>query len=130
MAMSLSVVFGLIVTAIMNLYPHEIIAIFNRDNPELSDFATTGIRLHFIALCLDGFIVVASSFYQSIHRGKKAVSISLGNILIQPPFLLLLPLGWGLTGVWLAFPISNIVLSLVVSVILYKDIRRLFHSAA
>ncbi|KUJ00409.1 MATE family efflux transporter [Vibrio sp. MEBiC08052] len=130
LAMGLSVVFGLIVTTVMNLYPHDIVAIFNRDNSELSDFATTGIRLHLIALCLDGFIVVASSFYQSIHRGKTAVSISLGNILIQPPFLFLLPLGWGLTGVWLAFPISNIVLSCVVSVILYRDIRRLFHSAA
>ncbi|MDW6091947.1 MATE family efflux transporter [Vibrio rhizosphaerae] len=130
LAMGLSVSFGVIVTLVMNLYPHDIIAIFNRDNAELSDYATYGIRLHFIALFLDGFIVVASAFYQSINRGKKAIGIALGNILIQPPFLFLLPLSWGLTGVWLAFPISNIVLSSVVLVILYKDIRRLFYSAA
>ncbi|MDW6003076.1 MATE family efflux transporter [Vibrio mangrovi] len=129
LAMGLAVSLGVFVTLILNMYPREIIAVFNRDNPELIDFATTGIRLHLFALCLDGFLVVVAAFYQSINRGKKAMLISIGNILVQPPFLFLLPLGWGLTGVWLAFPISNLVLSSVILFILFKDIRQLFKSA-
>ena len=50
--------------------------------------------------------------------------VNIGNILVQLPFLYLMPKLLGVSGVWIAFPLSNIALSAVVIVILMKDLRR------
>ena len=54
-----------------------------------------------------------------------AMFVMIGNMLIQLPFLYVMPKLFGITGVWIAFPLSNIALSLVVAVMLYKDVRKM-----
>jgi Na+-driven multidrug efflux pump len=123
-AMFLSVILGIIVIALLHLFPGEIVNIFNRDGDQVRGYVLQGISLHLFALFLDGFLVVCAAYYQSINSGKKAMFITLGNIIIQPPFLFLLPKWFGLTGVWLAFPLSNITIALFVGWMLFKDVRR------
>ncbi len=41
------------------------------------------------------------------------------------PFLFILPQFFGLTGVWIALPISNIVLSTVVGIMLWRDVNKM-----
>mgnify|MGYP001165991775 CR=1 FL=1 len=116
---SISIGIGFIVA--MNLYPEHVVGIFNDDNPELMKQAIMGIRLHMFAIFLDGFIVVVAAYYQAIGDSKKAMFTTVGNMLVQLPFLYVLPTLFGLTGVWLAYPISNIVLSVVLVLMLKKN---------
>jgi Na+-driven multidrug efflux pump len=45
-------------------------------------------------------------------------------MLVQLPLLFLLP-GWlGVTGVWIALPISNIFLAAVVVIVLIRDVKK------
>ncbi|USD41654.1 MATE family efflux transporter [Vibrio sp. SCSIO 43135] len=123
-AMSAAVLGGLVFVVILNLFPYQFVSVFNSTDQELIDGAVWGIRLHMFALFLDGFLVVAAAYYQAVNRGSKAMFVTIGNMLVQLPFLFILPKLWGITGVWLAFPLSNIALSLVVLTMLWKDIQR------
>ena len=84
-----------------------------------------GIKLHLFAMYLDGFLVVSAAYYQSTNRGGKAMFITVGNMSIMLPFLFILPQFFGLTGVWIALPISNIVLSTVVGIMLWRDVNKM-----
>ena len=123
-AMWTSVLGGLLFVIVLNLFPHEIISVFNSTDDELVSQAVTGIRLHMFALFLDGFIVVAGAYYQAMGRSSKAMFCTIGNMLVQLPFLFTLPYILGLTGVWLAYPLSNIALGIVLIWMLRKDLAQ------
>lgn len=127
-AMSSSVLVGVAFVVILNLFPYPFVAIFNGEDQALLDGAVMGIRLHMFALFLDGFLVVAGAYYQAINKGSKAMFVTLGNMLIQLPFLYVMPKLWGVTGIWLAFPLSNIALSCLVGWMLWKDVKRTLYS--
>lgn len=123
-AMSTAVLLGLVFVVVLNLYPYQFVSIFNDQDRALIDGAVLGIRLHMFALFLDGFLVVAAAYYQAINKGSRAMFVTVGNMAVQLPFLFILPPLLGVTGIWLAFPISNVALSLVVFLMLYKDVKR------
>ncbi len=81
------------------------------------------------ALFLDGFLVVAAAYYQSVNKGSKAMFVTIGNMVIQLPFLFIMPKLFGVTGIWIAFPLSNIALSLVVMSMLWRDIKKLMNES-
>ncbi|GAL24890.1 MATE family of MDR efflux pumps [Vibrio variabilis] len=124
-AMLSSVVGGAAFIGLLNLFPYQAVSVFNSSEPQLIEHTVTGIRLHLFSMFLDGFLVVAAAYYQAISYSRKALFVTLGNMLIQLPFLYVMPKLWGVTGVWIAYPLSNVALSLVVGVIIWRDIRKL-----
>ncbi|NVD07457.1 MATE family efflux transporter [Vibrio sp. JPW-9-11-11] len=123
-AMMTAIASGLLFVVVLNLLPFQFVAVFNDTDPQLMDNTVMGIRLHLFALCLDGFLVVAAAYYQAINKGSKAMFVTIGNLLIQLPFLYVMPTLFGVAGIWLAYPLSNITLSLLVVWMLAKDVRR------
>ncbi|BCK21800.1 multidrug efflux pump VmrA [Vibrio cholerae] len=125
LAMGIAVLGGMAFVLVLNLFPEQAIAIFNSSDSELIAGAQMGIKLHLFAMYLDGFLVVSAAYYQSTNRGGKAMFITVGNMSIMLPFLFILPQFFGLTGVWIALPISNIVLSTVVGIMLWRDVNKM-----
>lgn len=119
---------GVLFLVLLNLFPYHTVSIFNSTDTSLIDNTVLGIRLHLFALFLDGMIVVIAAYYQAIGYTKKALFVTVGNIAIQLPFLYVLPKLWGVTGVWIAYPISNIVLGVVVAMMIIRDLKRLLPS--
>lgn len=124
-AMLSSVVGGAAFIGLLNLFPYQAVSVFNSSEPQLIEHTVTGIRLHLFSMFLDGFLVVAAAYYQAISYSRKALFVTLGNMLIQLPFLYVMPKLWGVTGVWIAYPLSNVALSVVVGVMIWRDIRML-----
>jgi len=124
-AMSSSVLIGVAFVLLLNVFPREFVSVFNSDEPQLVEYTVLGIRLHMFALALDGFLVVAGAYYQAVNKGSKAMFVTVGNMLIQLPFLYIMPKLYGVPGIWIAYPLSNIALSAVVMVMLYKDVKKL-----
>ncbi|KXF81849.1 MATE family efflux transporter [Enterovibrio coralii] len=116
---------GVAAVVLLNIAPEQIIALFGKGNSELIEVASHGARLHLFAMFLDGLFFAASVFFISIDKGGKALFVSVGNMLVQLPFLYLLPKIWGVDGVWLAMPISNLVLALVVVPMLLSELNKL-----
>lgn len=76
-------------------------------------------------LFLDGLFVTATMFFQAIGEGQKALVISIGNLLLQVPFLFILPKYWGLDGVWLTMPIATVILAIPVAWMFYSRYQRI-----
>ncbi|WP_282176905.1 MATE family efflux transporter [Vibrio nereis] len=123
-AMLSSILLGIGFVVVLNLFPYRFVSVFNSQSSALIDYTVTGIQLHLFALALDGFLVVAAAYYQAINRGSKAMFVTVGNMLVQLPFLYIMPKLYGVTGIWLAYPLSNIALSVVVVIMLLKDVKR------
>ncbi|WP_044363956.1 MATE family efflux transporter [Vibrio fluvialis] len=125
LAMSIAVLGGVVFVLMINLCPEQVIGIFNSNDPRLMEGAVFALKLHMFALFLDGFLVVSAAYYQATNHGGKAMFVTVGNMMVQLPFLYILPKLYGITGVWIAFPLSNIALSCVVGVMLWRDVSRL-----
>ena len=120
-----SVLGGIAFVILLNIFPYEFVSVFNSTDQALIESTVLGIRLHMFALFLDGFLVVAAAYYQSVNKGSKAMFVTIGNMLIQLPFLFIMPKLLGVTGIWIAFPLSNIALTVVVMIMMWRDIRQL-----
>lgn len=98
--------------------------IFNSENSlVLQSIATNGLKLYFIAVIFVGFNIILPMFFSSMEKAFLAQTISLlrGLIVIIPMAFILSELA-GITGVWLAFPITESLVS-ILGVILYLKLR-------
>ncbi len=129
-AMTSSVLGGICFVLLLNLFPYQVVSVFNSSDQALIESTVLGIRLHLFALFLDGFLMVSAAYYQSLNKGSKAMFITVGNMLVQLPFLFILPKIFGVTGIWIAFPLSNIALSLVVMSMLWRDVQKLLNESS
>jgi putative MATE family efflux protein len=129
-AMGTATALGVVFIVGLNLYSTEFVSIFVDNDQTLIDYTVEGIRLHLFALFLDGFLVVVAAFYQAINRGGRAMGVMVGNMLIQLPFLYVLPKHLGVEGIWLAYPLSNIAITVVVIGMLASDIKRFYPKQA
>jgi Na+-driven multidrug efflux pump len=90
---------------------------------ELLDIAAHGLTILGIGLPTVGFQMITTNFFQSLGMVRRSVVLSLSRqILFLLPTLYLLPLWIGAKGIWLSYPVSD-VLSFLLSAIM---LRRLF----
>lgn len=101
----------------------QIIGIFN-DSPELLAIAVPGMRIFMSAFVLIGPAIMFIISFQGLSKGWTAISLSLVRQLgVFLPALLLLPRVLGLTGVWMAMPISDAVGAVVGGFWLYREYK-------
>lgn len=124
LAFSVTVGSGIVFVAMLNVAPDIFINIFTTDNT-LLETSKHAIRLHLFALFLDGFLFMAATYFVAMGKSGQALFVSLGNMLIQFPFLFILPKFLGIDGVWLAVPLSNIAFTLIVLPMLLVNLKGL-----
>lgn len=104
-------------------FPRAFASAFTHDK-NLLDITEYGIRLSIISFPVVGFQIVASSFFQSIGKAKKAIIQSLSRqIIFLVPALLILPELFGLTGVWISMPIADFLSALLSLYLLIGQIK-------
>lgn len=125
LALKVVLYLGIGIVLILNIFPDLFIHLFSSADAELAAETQTGLRLHLFALYLDGFLFIATVYFMSVNQGAKALSISIGNIAVQLPFLYFLPQWLGIDGVWLSLPISNVLLTIIVVPMLWRDMQKM-----
>lgn len=118
--------FGTVVTlicfAVGMFVPRIAAGIFTHDEA-LLDMSAEGLRILTIGFPVVGFQMIGTNFFQSLGMVKKSIILSLSRqILFLLPMLYALPLWYGANGVWMSFPISDILSALLTAIML----RRLF----
>ncbi len=106
-----SISFGIFVV-IMTFTP-QIISIFTNDL-NLIEQTTPALRWVFLATPLLAVNLLGSAYFQAIGRPGPALILSLskqGFLLI--PLVLLLPLLFGIDGIWYSFPIADLGAALI-----------------
>ena len=93
--------------------PYSCARLFTTDGTLIS-MAADGIRINMLLFPLIGFQMVITNFFQCIGKVKISIFLSLSRqLLFLLPMLLILPMIWGLNGVWAALPASDLISALV-----------------
>ena len=91
------------------------------------DLGVTGLRTNFCITPILGFVMLATTFFQSIAKPIPSIVITfLRQILFLIPFICLFPLVWGINGIFMAQPVSD-ALALVLSAFLVWREQRLLY---
>ncbi len=105
--------YGITLTLFLQIFPEFFTTLFTNDQ-ELSKVTIHAINFHLPLLFLEGAFVMVTVFFQAIGEGTKALVISIGNLVIQIPFLFIAPKFYQLDGVWVAMPLSSALLAVPV----------------
>lgn len=101
----------------------QVTAVFNSEKNELlRTIAVSGMKIYFTACLFAGFNIIISVYFTATNRPRPAhiIAVLRGFLLIIPMAFLLSEL-CGMTGVWGAFPATEILTSLV-GLVLYMSV--------
>ena len=120
---------GVLVTTggfiILQLFARPIATIFNASDIALITLTARVIRIFNIFLPIIPLQMMTTSFFQAINQPWKAAFLSLSRqILLVIPLVLILPLFWGLNGVFLAPVLADLISTTLAAILL----SRFFHA--
>lgn len=103
-------VLGFIVS---ELFPEAACRIFTNDE-ELLKVSAKGLRLLNLMFSFVGFQMVSTNFFQSLGMVNKSIFLSLSRqLLFLVPAIYILPMFLGENGIWLSYPVSDLISSTV-----------------
>ncbi|MBJ2183895.1 MAG: MATE family efflux transporter [Muribaculaceae bacterium] len=92
----------------------------------LIDVTASGLRTAMGCFFVVGFQIVSTTLFQSIGAAAKSVFLSLTRqVLILIPLLLLLPDTMGVRGVWMSFPLSDLVATIITAAMIAWQLRHM-----
>ena len=123
-----AMVAGTVVTTsgflLAELVPELCARLFTSDKT-LVDLSVNAIRIIMLTFPIVGFQMVVTNFFVSIGKAKVSIFLSLSRqLLFLLPSLLLLPIWFGLDGIWWAMPVSDTISALVTLYMLIVYMRK------
>ena len=127
-----SAAFAAVAWAIVEVAPQAAMAVFNI-NDDLMPFACTALRIMAAWLPIVGYQMMGSSYFQSSGQPMKATILELTRqiLFLIPLYLFFPPVAMalfgvsGLTGVLLCVPISDALATIITTVFVVLEVRRL-----
>lgn len=102
------VIIGIVFFLSSWLISDVIVNFFSGNNSTLLNPASDGLKLYSFAFILNGYNIIATTYFTSLRSAKNAALISiLRNLVIINFSILLLPVALGNLGIWLAGPVTE-----------------------
>ena len=120
--------FATLVFLMINIFSNSIGSIFTSELSVLEK-APAAIRWVFVATPIVGVQLIGAAYYQAIGKALPALLLSLtrqGIFFI--PLVYFLPSFFGINGVWLAFPIAELLAAIVTGCFLAYELRKYLNS--
>lgn len=122
-ASALSVGVTCMIWLIVMIFPEAILSSFGASE-QMMELGTAGLRINFCITPVLGFVMLATTFFQSIAKPVPSIVITfLRQILFLIPFIYIFPVLWGINGIFAAQPVSD-ALALILSVFLVAREQR------
>lgn len=129
-------ILALSIFALIMLFPEQIVSAFVSssesldartlaDNAEILRRTPSALRWIFLATPIITVQLIGSAYFQAIGKAVPALLLSLtkqGFFLI--PLILILPTFMGVLGVWVAFPIADVLSTIVTGYFLHREVRK------
>lgn len=101
-----------------------LVSVFVGYDPELAAMTLHGFRIYAVAFLVCGFNIYGSAFFTALNNGKVSALISFMRTLVfETSTVMLLPLVWGIDGVWSAIIVAE-VCALVLTVAFLVGLRK------
>lgn len=113
--------------ALAQLIASSLARIFVGYDPNLFDLTRHGFRIFCLAFLVNGFNIYGSSFFTALNNGLLSALISfLRTLVFQIASVLLLPMLFGIDGIWGAVFVAEI-LTLCVTIICLAKKQKVYH---
>ena len=113
----------------VQVFAEQIVRLFN-GNLELVQLGSTGLRLYLLLLPLIGFQLIGANYYQAVGKAGYAIVFNLlRQIVLLIPMVYILSSFLGLTGVWLAGPVSDLGAAIATAWFMVRELKGLRQKA-
>lgn len=107
---------------VMMFFPGLLLSAFTNDRG-LIQMGIMPLRIVVIFLPLIGFQILSGTLFQAIGKSIPALVIILSRqLLLLIPMIIILPLFFGLDGIWLSIPVSDFLSLLIGGIFIYRQI--------
>lgn len=108
LAIAASTVVSVAGTLLLLIFPETLLRLFS-DDPELLAMGKHALWIVILAFPSVGFQVMGTTLFQAMGKALQTLLLTLSRqILFLFPLILILPRFFRLTGVWISFPIADI----------------------
>jgi len=114
MGLGTTISLGIIIFLVVFIFPEFIIGIFTSEN-ELITISAYAVKRIFAVMYLTGIVLIGATMFQSLGKAFHAfISTVSRSVAFLLPLVLILPRFMGLEGVWWAFPINDLLATVLV----------------
>lgn len=114
-----------------HLWPGRIIGVFSKDDPALAGVGAHGITIFLAMFFVVGFQAICANYFQAVGRPKASILLNLlRQVILFIPLMLILPLFFGLDGVWASAPISDSIAAVITAAVIFRETKRLNRAVA
>jgi Na+-driven multidrug efflux pump len=116
--------FAVISSVILAIFAQPIVGVFTKD-PALIAIATKALRIYVSVLVFAAPITIYVNIFIGLGKGTLAMYLLFfRDTILLIPLLILLSKYFGLTGAWIALPISTIIAFFVIYFSAHKELKR------
>lgn len=112
--------------ALFWVFSAQMIGLFVRGAPEIVALGVSSLRIYLCSMPIVGLVMLGTGYFQAV---KKPIPALVPNVIRQlallVPLYLVLPLFFGLAGVWMAGPISDAAAVILTLAFLAPEMRKL-----
>lgn len=123
-AIKYAAVLASLVFIVLMIFPENIIRIFTTDTDVVRQ-APNDMRWVFAATPIIAWQLIGAAYFQAIGKALPALLLTLSRQgLFFIPLILILPQFYGEFGVWMSFPISDVLATIVTAYFLNREVKR------
>lgn len=120
--------FAAVMTSVSMIFPGQIVGLLMDATPEVMDIAPGIFRLYALSFILMPLNVFSTYYFQSLMKPGTAFAISLARgAVISGGLIMLLPMIMKSAGLWLAMPITEVIVCFAVIFFIRKYTSELDH---
>jgi putative MATE family efflux protein len=114
-----------LIFVVIFFFSETIPSIFS-DNQYVATHAPTALRYVFVALPIVGIQLIGAAYFQAIGKALPALLLTLSRQgIFFIPLLFILSSIYGVDGVWMAFPIADVLSTIVTAFFLNREVSKL-----
>ncbi|MFH4963728.1 MATE family efflux transporter [Gaetbulibacter sp. M235] len=123
-AIKYAMIMATLVFILLMVFPEEITRMFTSDMNVINQ-TPNDMRWVFAATPIIAIQLIGAAYFQAIGKATPALLLTLlRQGLFFIPLILILPKFYGELGVWMSFPISDVLSTIVTAYLLNKEIRK------
>ena len=109
---------------VFQVFPEQLMIIFGENDPLYIEFATRYLRIYMLMTFVNGIQPVTASFFNSIGKAARGMWISLTRqIIFLLPLLLILPVFFGMDGVFFSGPIADLTAAVMAAYMIVSEYK-------
>lgn len=119
--------FGAVMVVSGELLAMPLARLFTGYDPALTELTVSGFRVFALSFICMGYAIYGSSFFTALNDGVTSAIISfLRTLVFQIAAVMLLPLVWGIDGVWISIVVAEF-MAMALSFLFMAIKRKKYH---